>query len=426
MRNTKGGGFRLFLTMLTAFSALLLGSCGYQYKCGITFGASTCTPSGGGINTSGNAGANAAFVFNIVQTGSINGISLTSGSSATLQNIPNFRAPTVPQNDVSSEVVIAQKKFLYAAFPASQLLYGWTIDSSTGQLTAISGSPFTIGWLGGVILNDAGVNMTAVAVNPAGTLLFIAAAGNGAIAVYQIGSDGTLTQASGSPLSTGGFQPWNLYFDGLGKYLYVTTGPEGMGQQVAAYAIGSTGALTLVPGSPFAFNLWALAGDPSGQYMVGISGRSMALNGLSNDSNLDVFSVQQSGSNAGALTPVAGSPFATLYAPVNLAVQPHAANRSFVYSFSITSSGYNPIEGYALNTTSGALSVLSASPFANLSPSPWGQFEQGGSNLFVYSGTAGVAQLGVLSAASGTGVLTQPLAGVRLSTGGYFTVTDAQ
>ena len=426
MRNTKGGGFRFFLTMLAAFSAVLLLSCGHQYKCGITFGASTCTPSGGGISTSGNAGANAAFVFNIVQTGSINGISLTSGSSATLQNIPNFRAPTAPQNDVSSEVVTAQKKFLYAAFPASRLLYGWTIDSSTGQLTAISGSPFTIEWLGGVILNDAGVNMTAVAVNPAGTLLFIAAAGNGAIAVYQIGSDGTLTQASGSPLSTGGFQPWNLYFDGLGKYLYVTTGPEGMGQQVAAYAIGSTGALTLVPGSPFAFNLWALAGDPSGQYMVGISGRSMALNGLTNDSNLYVFSVQQSGSNAGALTPVAGSPFATLYAPVNLAVQPNAANGSFVYSFSITSTGHNPIEGYALNTATGALRVLSASPFANISPSPWGQFEQGGSNLFVYSGIAGVPQLGVLSAASGTGVLTQPLARVPLSTGGYFTVTDAQ
>ena len=97
-----------------------------------------------------------------------------------------------------------------------------------------------------------------------------------------------------------------------------------------------------------------------------------------------------------------------------------------MYSFSITSSGYNPIEGYALSTATGVLSVLSASPFANISPSPWGQFEQGGSNLFVYSGIAGVAQLGVLSTASGTGVLTQPLAGVRLSTGGYFTVTDAQ
>jgi hypothetical protein len=426
LRKTKGNGFRFFLTMLTAFSAVLLSSCGYQYKCAVTFGASTCTPSGGGIGTGGNAGANAAFVFNIVQKGSINGISLTSGSSATLENIPNFQAPTVPQNDVSSALVIAQKKFLYAAFPASQLLYGWTIDSSTGQLTAISGSPFTIPWLGGVVLNDTGVNMTAVAVNPAGTLLFIAAAGNGAIAVYQIGSDGTLTQASGSPLSTGGFQPWNLYFDGLGKYLYVTTGPEGLGQQVAAYAIGSTGALTLVPGSPFAFNLWALAGEPSGKYMVGISGRSTPLNGLSNDSNLYAFSIQQSGSNAGALAEVAGSPFATLYAPVNLAVQPNAANGTFVYSFSIASSGYNPIEGYALNTGTGALTVLSASPFANLSPSPWGQFDQSGSNLFVYSSLSGVARLGVLSAATGTGVLTQPLASVSLSTGGYFTVTDAQ
>jgi 6-phosphogluconolactonase len=412
--------------MVTVLSALLLGSCGYQYKCGVTFGSSSCTPSSPGIGTTPTS-TSAAFVFNIVQSGTINGISLTSGSGAALQNISGFTAPTVPLNDISSEVVIAQKKFVYAAFPSSQLLFGWSIDATTGNLTAVSGSPFTIATLGDVVLDDAGVNMTAVAVNPAGTFLYIAAAGAGAIDAYQIGSTGTLTQVSGAPFTTiGTIQPWNLYFDGLGKYLYVTTGIEGLGQQVAAYAIQSSGALSLVPGSPFSFNMWELQGDPSGKYMIGISGRSSVLNGLPDDDSLYVFAITQSGTNAGALTEVSGSPFTTQFAPVNIAVQPVAGNGNFVYSFSVNALGDSPIEGYQLDLTSGALTVMSGSPFGTIGTGTWGQFDQSGAYLFIHDVTSSSAALGVLSVASGTGVLTEPLAPLTLDSGGYFAVTDPQ
>jgi 6-phosphogluconolactonase len=424
----ESNGVHFFPTMLTLMAAVLLSSCGYVYKCGVTFGGSTCTPSGGGIGSSGGGnGTAAAFAYNIVNSGSINGISLTTGSSAALQNITNFAAPTVPPSDFSSEIVIAQKKFVYAAFPGTQVLYAWSIDSKTGNLTALSGSPFSIPSLGGVVLNSAGVNMTALRVNPSGTLLFIADAGNAEIIVYQIGSTGALTAAPGSPVGTvGTIQPWNLYFDGLGKYLYVSSGPEGLGQKVAAYSIQSTGALTAVPGSPFAFNMWALQGDPTGKYLIAISARSSLLNGLTDDPSLYVFNIQQSGANAGALTPVTGSPFATLYAPVNLAVQPNATNGSFVYSFSLNQAGYNPIEGYQLNSSTGALSALSASPFSNITTSPWGQFDQSGAHLFVYTNVSGNAQLGALNVASSTGDLTQSLSNLPLASGGYFAVTDSQ
>jgi 6-phosphogluconolactonase len=426
--NTKGHN-KLYVvpTILMVLGIGLLSSCGYKYKCGITFGASSCTPTGGGIGTTGN-GQSAAFAFNIVGSGTINGISLSSGTSATLQNISGFTAPTVPSNDESAEVVVAQKKFVYAMFPLTQLLYGWSIDSTTGNLTSVSGSPYTISSLGGVIVTTGGVNLSSLAVNPAGTFLYIASGGFGEIDAYQIGSAGALTQVSGAPFSTGAFGSWNLSFDGLGKYLYATTGPEGLGQQVAAYSIQSTGALAVVPGSPFAFNMWQLQGDPSGKYMIGISGRSSALNGLPDDRSLHVFSIQQSGANAGALSTASGSPFTTQYAPVNLAVQPNTTNGNFVYSFSVNSLGFNAIEGYQLDTTSGALTVLSTSPFGNLGTSPWGQFDQSGAYLFIFAGSAGTgsnASLGVLSVTAGTGDLAEPISPLPLDpTSGYFTVTD--
>jgi len=210
----------------------------------------------------------------------------------------------------------------------------------------------------------------------------------------------------------------------LGKYLYVTSGMEGLGQKVAAYSIGSSGALSAVQGSPFSFNMWQLQGDPSGKYMIGISGRSNALNGLVDDTSLYVFGIQQSGTNAGALTQVSGSPFTTLYAPVNLAVQPVSSNGSFVYSFSVNTLEPNPIEGYQLDTNSGALTVMTNSPFTNIGSGPWGQFDQSGAYLFIFAATSSSSSLGVLNV-DGNGNLTEPLGPVTLDPTTYFAITDA-
>lgn len=410
-------------TIIMIASVLIMAGCGYQYKCGVTFGNSTCASSGGGgLGTTGTSSGNAVFAYNIVFAGSVNGTGLSS--SAGFQTISGFSAPAVPTNDESAEIVVVPKKFVYAAFPASQQLFAWSINSD-GSLSAVSGSPFTLSGLGSMILNTTGVNFTSMAVNPAGTLLFLGYSSFAEIDVYQIGSTGTLTQVPGAPFSTGTLQPYNLSFDGLGKYLYVTTGPEGLGQQVAAYSIGSSGTLTTVQGSPFAFNMWQLQGDPSGKFMIGISGRSNALNGLTDDTNLYTFSIQQSGANAGALTQVSGSPFTTLFAPVNLAVQPVSSNGSFVYSFSVSTLEPNPIEGYQLDTNSGALTAMSNSPFSNIGTAPWGQFDQSGAYLFIFASTSTSSSLGALNVASGTGVLTEPIGPATLDPSTYFAITDA-
>jgi 6-phosphogluconolactonase (cycloisomerase 2 family) len=423
--NTKAKWTISWARIAMIASVLLLDGCGYQYKCGVTFGSSSCTSSGSGLGTTGTSSGDAAFAYNIVFAGSVNGAALSSGSSPSFQDISGFTAPTVPTNDESAEIVVVPKKFVYAVFPASQLLFAWSINASDGSLSAVTGSPFTIANLGFMVANSTGVNLSSMAVNPAGTLLFFAYAGSDQIDVYQIGSTGTLTEVAGAPFSTlGTIQPWNLSFDGLGKYLYVTSGMEGLGQKVAAYSIGSSGALSAVQGSPFSFNMWQLQGDPSGKYMIGISGRSNALNGLVDDTSLYVFGIQQSGTNAGALTQVSGSPFTTLYAPVNLAVQPVSSNGSFVYSFSVNTLEPNPIEGYQLDTNSGALTVMTNSPFTNIGSGPWGQFDQSGAYLFIFAATSSSSSLGVLNV-DGNGNLTEPLGPVTLDPTTYFAITDA-
>ena len=423
--NTKAKRTISGATVVMIASVLVLGGCGYQYKCGVTFGSSSCSSSGSGLGTTGTTSGHAAFAYNIVFAGAVNGAALSSGSSASFQNIANFTAPTVPANDESAEIVVVPKKFVYASFPSSQQLYAWSINATDGGLSAVSGSPFTLSGLGSMIVNATGVPFTSMAVNPAGTLLFLAYSSAAEIDVYQIGSTGTLTQVPGAPFSSGTLQPYNLSFDGLGNYLYVTTGAEGTGQQVAAFSIGSSGALTAVQGSPFAFNMWQLQGDPSGKYMIGISGRSNALNGFTDDTSLYVFSIQQSGANAGALTQVSGSPFKTLFAPINLAMQPVSSNGSFVYSFSVNVLGPNSIEGYQLDTSSGTLTAMSNSPFSNIGTAPWGQFDQSGAYLFIFDSTNTNSSLGVLNVASGTGTPTEPLGPVTLEPSKYFAVSDA-
>jgi 6-phosphogluconolactonase (cycloisomerase 2 family) len=259
----------------------------------------------------------------------------------------------------------------------------------------------------------------AMIVNPAGTLLFVLDQSADAVYVYQIGSGGTLTLASSSPVFVP-FSPENMATDGLGSYLYVTEDDTQNIPQLAAFTINSsTGSLTVIPGSPFSFGSYGMVqveGDPSGKYLIGTTGSVVG------DPHLYVFTITQSGTNAGAVTQVSGSPFltATGFSPYAIAVQSNSGG-DLVASFSITSTGtYNPVEVYQLNTTTGALTPVSGSPFTTLATGVWGQFDQSGALLIVYD--SALTQLAPLEVGSG-GVLTQPISPVT-TVDGYWTVTD--
>jgi hypothetical protein len=424
--------------MLVAGLAVMgLASCGH-YICGAGFGSSTCTSSGGGPGGGGTTGsATAAFVFvadatGTGTTGTIDGYTLNTTAS-TLAATPSYTAPATPLNDAGVGLVVAQEKYLYTGYASTESIYAWSI-AVDGDLTAI-GNPTAAPFMS---LVPVGFGTQGIITNPAGTLLFFSTLG-GQVYIYQIGTGGVLTEVTGSPFTVafGG----NLATDGLGDYLYITDTSGHTGSGIAAYVIGTTCAtagstctLTPVSGSPFmgaSYAMWQVQGEPTGKYLIGTTGQSIAETGGDNDF-LYVFSIG-TGANAGALTQL-GSVATGLNSPLEIAVQSNAGG-NLVYSFGVESSdlGFNPVDGFSLSST-GTLTQLSTSPFSNAAVGDQGQFDQSGAFLFVYgtilnqsTGTY-TSQIGAFDVGTGSsaGTLTEPTSTLTLTNGGYFVVTDPQ
>jgi hypothetical protein len=225
--------------------------------------------------------------------------------------------------------------------------------------------------------------------------------------------------ASGAPFSVP-FFPGNMGTDGLGKYLYVTENTNS--QEVAAFAIGSSGSLTTVSGSPFAFPLGQVQGDPTGNFLIGIQSSNYGID------DLYVYNITQSGTTAGAISAVSGSPFTTPSLPDTFAVQPDSGgNQVYIFGVNATETAFNPVAGYTLSS-SGTLTADTGSPFTGVGDGSWGQFDQSGAFLFVYSSYTNtsdqvVTQITPLTVGSG-GALTQPISTLTLATPGFWVVTD--
>jgi 6-phosphogluconolactonase (cycloisomerase 2 family) len=428
--------------LLVMAATLFLANCAGAPGCPqAAFGGTPCSPGGGGnlqgggSGPGGGGGSNAtptAFVYAVDQTGGTSGTGANgtidgydlSTSAGSFRSLSGYTAPQISPDEAGEAMVVVNKQFVYAVFELQGEIAGWSINSTSGALTTLAGFPMT-----GLTLNlPLGVTgQYQMTTDPGGKYLFISSSGGNDIFVYAINSTtGALTAVLGSPFSTlpAGFEPGNITTDGLGRFLYVTVASTHGGTEFFGYSIGSNGALTLIAGSPFAANVWELQGDASGRYLVGTSGNS--LNGTgSDDDHLYVFSINQSTGAASLVNTVA-----TTYSPWTIAMQPASSNGEFVYSFSLNDSGtgYNGIEGYELNTSTGALTKVTGSPFSNgLILGWWGQFDQSGTNLLVYSSqTSGSGTLVRLAplAVGASGALTQPIAAVTLTTTGWWVVTD--
>jgi 6-phosphogluconolactonase (cycloisomerase 2 family) len=434
---------RVLLGLLMMLATLLLVSCsGGSPGCqGVTFGSATCSAGSGGTGFGGGGsggggggggGGNAtptALVYDVdgtEQSGSTNGTIAgwdLSNSAGSFLALSSYTAPQVPASETGEGMVVVNKQFVYTIFELQEQIYGWSINSTNGGLTALSGFPITVTL--NLPVNAPGqFQMTT---DPGGNYLFISSTGANDIFVFSINSStGALTPVLGSPFASP-IEPGNITTDGLGRFLYVCGAGTHEGTDFVGFTIGTGGLLTLIPGGPFgAGNIWQLQGDASGRYLIGTSGSSLAVSGFDDD-HLYVYSINQT---TGAVTQAAGSPVSTVYSPYTIAIQPASSNGEFVYSFGINDAGngYNPIEGYQLNTSTGALTAITGSPFGNnVFLGDWGQFDQSGSNLLVYSsilsGGSTVTQIGPMQVGS-DGSLTDPVAPITLGAPGYWVVTD--
>ena len=157
------------------------------------------------------------------------------------------------------------------------------------------------------------------------------------------------------------------------RFAYVANSAS---NNVSAFTICGTGALTPVAGSPFPAGTGGIAAyvfkvHPSGQF-------AYVANGGSN--NVSAYTISPT---TGALTAVTGSPFTAGTSPYSVSIEPSG---KFAYAANI---GSNNVSAYTINATTGALTPVAGSPFAAgtspyaISIDPSGQFAyaaNGGSN----------------------------------------------
>jgi 6-phosphogluconolactonase len=233
----------------------------------------TVDPTGHFVYMANYAGSISAYSINSATGG------LTAVSGSPFPTAPAAIAGQVP--GALSVTVDPTARFLYAAINQGNDISAYAIDSSTGALTPIPGSPFPAGT----------VPMT-VRVDPSGRFAYVTNANSNDISAYAIDSaTGALTALAGSPFSTGGSSPGGLAVDPSGKFIYVTNNGS-----ISVLAIDGGGALSSVAGSPFPVvaGQVSAAVNPSGQFLyVG-------------SADVSGFAIN----SAGYLTPIVGSPFA--------------------------------------------------------------------------------------------------------------------
>jgi 6-phosphogluconolactonase len=273
-----------------------------------------------------------------------------------------------------------------------------------------------------------------ITVHPSDKFLYVST-GSTSIAGYKIGTNGLLTQIAGSPFPTTYASGW-IVFTPSGKFAWTenypnnaeafsvdtttgvltSLGPVALGSgtsdveitpkgnflyaanngdsTISGFAINATtGALTAVPGSPFAGGPGCASSliHPSGKFVYG----------QNFDATISAFSINQ---KTGTLTPVPGSPFPgpPFAGNTNIRATP---NGLFIYDEPDTGG----ITGFSVNLSTGALTQIAGSPFAP-GASGFTALPDPGSNFLYlenYLGDAGQAPIMTFSIDPGTGALTQ-------------------
>lgn len=175
-------------------------------------------------------------------------------------------------------------KFLYVGHEQSASVDGYAIDSTTGVLTPLAGSPF-----------PAGAGMYFMVGHPTLPFLYAPVQANpGKVYAFRVDpTSGALTAVPGSPFATGGGNSLGVAVDPTGKFLFVSHFGS---NTLTSFAIDPvTGALTQAPGAPGATTSSPIAIAPLGEFVYVTGGGSVS-----------GFKVDQA---TGQLAPLAGSPF---------------------------------------------------------------------------------------------------------------------
>ena len=303
------------------------------------------------VYTNDNFSPNTVSVFKVTPN---------NGALTLIPGSPFFTGGNGGAHDVSPQTIttatLGTASFLYAANAGSGTVSAFVIDPRTGNLTSVPGSPFT------VAAANSG-NTLSLGASPDGHFLFEVDESSTFIHTFNIGANGAITEAAGSPLDSGAF-PEGVKVTANGKFLLV--GLKSM-DAVGVYSIDASGSLTAVFGSPFITNGPADAVDTT-------CANNRAYVSSAGSNLIDAFDMAADGS----LTPVAGSPFPSGGSSTINALTLTPSNHDL-----LTSDVFNAeVSSLALGTD-GSLQPVAGSPFAG---TDWvGSIAATRSGKFVYT-----------------------------------------
>jgi 6-phosphogluconolactonase len=317
-------------------SALLLAGCGDFF---------TKDTGGGG----GGGGSVGSYIYLGTQSGILASYSVsTTGALAALSGSP-YQFGTA---GINSLAVTPNNAVLYAGV-AGVGVFGLALNSSTGVGTLIDTS---------ALVQD--VAPSAITVDPTGKYLLVAGLANGAAAVgeYVINSDGTLAEATISPVTitfpantdTTNLSIQNIAVAPNSSYVFVTMGQLG----VAPLPFNTSGGLTA--NTQIISPKQTSSGIANQDLGLAVNSASSALFIGETNAGVRVLTIGASSS----FKEISGSPFAAGGQPRSITFD---GTGDYLYAADASASA---ISGYTV-LSSGTLTALTGSPFSSVGSQPF-------------------------------------------------------
>jgi 6-phosphogluconolactonase (cycloisomerase 2 family) len=286
---------------------------------------------------------------------------------------------------------------LYVTNYAAATITAYTINTSSGALTPVVGSPFTTG-----------IQPNQIAVDPKGNFLYVTFNNNGPgayVSAFAINpSTGALTPIGGQ-VSTGQ-NPQGIAVDPTGKFVYVANNGNAAMASVSAYTINPSTGLLSTAGTSFISPITAtpvgITVDSTGQYVY-----------VTDSTHSDVFGFSINTSN-GTLNPL-NAGLGTSIDIALLANTPSgiAATGSYLYVADQGNNGGTTtgVTGYQI-IAGGTLAALAGSPFdtGNVGPTgivvdPTGKYVYVANNGLLANVPTANASISAYTITPGTGAL---------------------
>lgn len=335
--------------MLKAVSCFAL--CAVVCACLSSCGTANSASGGGG--GSGTTPASTEYLYSVAEdTIEVYKVNTGSGNLSLVQNLQ----PPDQNQGLGSSAVFKQgnNQYLFVVAPLAEGIYAFSIGSD-GNLTSLNDTPYTVPQsissspqIGTLMPSSDGTHLYALDVS-------------GSIYVITVGSTGAITYDSlvrPSSLEIG--FGYDAVLDPSGQSIYYTT--DGISEfnqlgddysAILGYSLDpSTGAPTpmsapsivLPPNSQPVF----ITNDPTGQfYYVGLE-------------NSDTIAAFSQDSSTGVFTEAAGSPYTAGASGAQITGFAMHPSGKYLYTVDGSTGG---ILGYAINSSTGALTPLPGSPF---------------------------------------------------------------